>query len=101
LAKIIASTDAGGQLALPHLEMPTHHDIRAGDIVAKRLYGNLAAAADRGPRAPARQCRKIKTDRLGSELRPPQSTKAEKLHWPLKQPNQLFNRAIALCRNAG
>jgi hypothetical protein len=29
------------------------------------------------------------------------STKAEKLHWPLKQPNQLFNRAIALCRNAG
>jgi hypothetical protein len=29
------------------------------------------------------------------------STQAEKLHWPLKQPNQLFNRAIALCRNAG
>jgi hypothetical protein len=29
--------------------MPAHHDVRAGDIVAKRLYGNLAAAADRGP----------------------------------------------------
>jgi hypothetical protein len=29
------------------------------------------------------------------------STQAERLHWPLKQPNQLFNRAIALCRNAG
>jgi len=40
---------ASGQPALPHLEMPAHHDVRAGDIVAKRLYGNLAAAADRGP----------------------------------------------------
>ena len=34
---------------LPHLDLPAHHDVRAGDIVAKRLYGNLAAAADRGP----------------------------------------------------
>src|SRR5262249_9799676 len=37
------------QPALPYLDMPAHHDVRAGDIVAKRLYGNLAAAADRGP----------------------------------------------------
>src|SRR5215469_13701196 len=49
LAKIITWPDAGGQPTLPHLEMPAHHDVRAGDIVAKRLYGNLAAAADRGP----------------------------------------------------
>ena len=28
--------------------------VRAGDILAKRLYGNLAAAADRGWRARAR-----------------------------------------------
>jgi hypothetical protein len=34
---------------LPHLDLPGHHDVRASDIVAKRLYGNLAAAADRGP----------------------------------------------------
>jgi hypothetical protein len=34
---------------LPHLSMPDHHDVRAGDIVLRRLHGNLAAAADRGP----------------------------------------------------
>jgi len=45
----ITLLDVGGQPALPHLEMPAHHDVRVGDIVAKRLYGNLAAAADRGP----------------------------------------------------
>ena len=32
---------------------------------------------------------------------PGRSIQAERLHWPLKPPNQLFNRAIALCRNAG
>lgn len=37
------------QLALPHLIMPAHHDVRPGDIVTRRLHGNLAAAADRGP----------------------------------------------------
>ncbi|QCU72646.1 DUF763 domain-containing protein [Luteimonas yindakuii] len=35
---------------LPHLAMPDHHDVRAGDIVLRRLHGNLAAAADSGPR---------------------------------------------------
>jgi hypothetical protein len=49
LARIIAPPDTGGQPELPHLEMPAHHDVRASDVVAKRLYGNLAAAADRGP----------------------------------------------------
>ena len=52
LAKIItcdAPRDAGGEPLLPHLDLPAHHDVRAGDILAKRLYGNLAAAADRGP----------------------------------------------------
>ena len=48
LSKITAS-NASGQPALPHLDMPAHHDVRAGDLVAKRLYGNTAAAADRGP----------------------------------------------------
>jgi hypothetical protein len=37
------------QLELPHLVMPTHHDVRAENIVTKRLHGALAAAADRGP----------------------------------------------------
>jgi hypothetical protein len=53
LAKIIAcdaTRDAGGEPLLPHLDLPAYHDVRPDDIVEKRLYGNLAAAADRGPR---------------------------------------------------
>jgi hypothetical protein len=34
---------------LPHLVMPAHHDVRSEDIVTRRLHGNLAAAAERGP----------------------------------------------------
>ena len=52
LGKIMAWETAPApsrQPGLPHLEMPAHHDVRAGDVVARRLYGNLAAAADRGP----------------------------------------------------
>jgi uncharacterized protein len=37
------------QPLLPHLVMPAHHDVRPGDVLARRLRGNLAAAADRGP----------------------------------------------------
>ena len=35
---------------LPHLVMPGHHDIRAKDVIARRLHASLAAAAERGPR---------------------------------------------------
>ena len=38
------------QPLLPHLIMPSHHDVRGSDVVARRLHGNLAAAADRGPK---------------------------------------------------
>jgi hypothetical protein len=34
---------------LPHLVMPTHHDVRPKDVMLRRLHGALAAAADRGP----------------------------------------------------
>ena len=34
LSKITALT-ASGQPALPHLEMPAHHDVRAGDVSTK------------------------------------------------------------------
>jgi hypothetical protein len=34
---------------LPYLDLPAHHDVRNSDVVTQRLYGNLAAAADRGP----------------------------------------------------
>jgi uncharacterized protein len=37
------------QPLLPHLIMPAHHDVRAKDVNLRRLRGNLAAAADRGP----------------------------------------------------
>jgi uncharacterized protein len=35
---------------LPHLDLPEHHDVRSDDVDAQRLYANLAAAADRGPK---------------------------------------------------
>lgn len=35
---------------LPHLQMPGRHEVRASDVVLRRLHGVLAAAADRGPK---------------------------------------------------
>jgi hypothetical protein len=37
------------QAMLPHLVLPDHHDVRAEDVVERRLHGTLAAAADRAP----------------------------------------------------
>jgi hypothetical protein len=37
------------QPSLPHLVMPAHHDVRPKDVIARRLHGTLAAAAERGP----------------------------------------------------
>ncbi|MET3582087.1 hypothetical protein ABID19_005145 [Mesorhizobium robiniae] len=37
------------QPMLPHLIMPAHHDVRESDVVMRRLHGNMAAAAERGP----------------------------------------------------
>jgi hypothetical protein len=34
---------------VPHLHMPAHHDVRASDVLLRRLHGTLASAADRGP----------------------------------------------------
>jgi hypothetical protein len=44
-----AAPAMGDQPMLPHLIMPAHHDVRAKDVIARRLHGNLAAAAERGP----------------------------------------------------
>jgi hypothetical protein len=44
-----AAPAPAAQPLLPHLVMPAHHDVRASDVVLRRLHGNLAAAADRGP----------------------------------------------------
>ena len=43
------SEEPSAQLALPHLVMPTHHDVRSSDVFTRRLHGTLAAAAERGP----------------------------------------------------
>ncbi|MER8764050.1 MULTISPECIES: DUF763 domain-containing protein [unclassified Mesorhizobium] len=37
------------QKLLPHLVMPAHHDVHESDVVMRRLHGNIAAAAERGP----------------------------------------------------
>jgi uncharacterized protein len=34
----------------PHLITPAHHDVRGSDVIARRLHGNVAAAADRAPK---------------------------------------------------
>jgi uncharacterized protein len=43
------SGEAPAQALLPHLIMPSHHDVRSSDVFARRLHGTLAAAAGRGP----------------------------------------------------
>jgi hypothetical protein len=49
----LSRTDApqapAAQAMLPHLTLPDHHDVRAEDIIVRRLHGNLAAAAEQGP----------------------------------------------------
>jgi hypothetical protein len=34
---------------LPHLQLPHHHEVRASDVMLRRLHGTLAAAAEAGP----------------------------------------------------
>jgi uncharacterized protein len=59
IARVLTALDTRGtvptknaeaeQLPLPHLVMPAHHEVRPKDVLARRLHGTLAAAADRGP----------------------------------------------------
>ena len=44
-----AQASAPAQPFLPHLVMPAHHEVRAKDVMLRRLHGALAAAAERGP----------------------------------------------------
>jgi hypothetical protein len=50
LGRIEGRTVERAQTLLPHLDLPDHHDVRAGDVMLKRLHGNLAAAAEQGPK---------------------------------------------------
>jgi hypothetical protein len=49
VSELIRLDEPPAQGLLPHLIMPAHHDVRAKDVVLRRLHGTLAAAADRGP----------------------------------------------------
>ena len=44
-----APTAPEAEPLLPHLVMPSHHDVRASDVRLPRLHASLAAAADRAP----------------------------------------------------
>ncbi|MBV9575696.1 MAG: DUF763 domain-containing protein, partial [Gammaproteobacteria bacterium] len=44
------SINKEGQMTIPYLDMPIHHDVRAENISLRRLHGNIAAAIDRGPK---------------------------------------------------
>ncbi len=53
----LTSLDAGRaqpqlqlEMDLPHLVMPDHHDVRTEDVNLGRIHGNLAAAAENGPK---------------------------------------------------
>jgi hypothetical protein len=46
--RIVAAVRRIGAEA-PHLALPDHHEVRAGDMVLRRLHGALAAATARGP----------------------------------------------------
>jgi hypothetical protein len=43
------TSEPPAQGLLPHLVMPTHHEVRSADVFTRRLHGTLAAAAERGP----------------------------------------------------
>jgi hypothetical protein len=50
VGRIEGRVPADAPTLLPHLDLPDHHDVRAGDVVLRRLHGNLAAAAEQGPK---------------------------------------------------
>lgn len=49
LLREIVKLHAGSSSPQPSLSLPFHHDVRAEDVVARRLRGAIAAAHERGP----------------------------------------------------
>jgi hypothetical protein len=52
LAREMAALEArpSAEPLLPHLALPDRHDVRASDVMLRRLHGTLAAAAEAGPK---------------------------------------------------
>jgi hypothetical protein len=50
IRRLSPAEEPAAQPALPHLVMPAHHDVRAGDVRIGRLHATLVAAADAGPK---------------------------------------------------
>ncbi|MFN3726953.1 MAG: DUF763 domain-containing protein [Allosphingosinicella sp.] len=50
MALLRAPSPPPAQGALPHLDLPDHHDVRPDDVILRRLHGTLAAAAEAGPK---------------------------------------------------
>lgn len=103
---------------LPHLSMPAHHDVRASDIVLRRLRGNLAAAAERGPRdfeelllTPGVGKRTVEALALVSEVvhgAPSRFTDPARFSWahggkdghPFPVPTKVYDQTIRVMREA-
>jgi uncharacterized protein len=49
-AAALRPAPAKAQAELPHLILPDHHDVRADDVIVRRLHGTFAAAAEAGPK---------------------------------------------------
>jgi hypothetical protein len=47
---LVQASRPEAQPLLPHLVMPAHHEVRAEDVIPRRLHAAFAAAADRGPK---------------------------------------------------
>jgi len=50
LRRTAAAPASAAAPMLPNLILPDHHDVRADDIIVRRLHGTLAAAAEQGPK---------------------------------------------------
>jgi hypothetical protein len=49
IARTRPASRAGVQPALPHLDLPAHHEVTSRDVALQRLHASIAAAAERGP----------------------------------------------------
>jgi hypothetical protein len=47
---LFPETEPAPESLTAHLRLPAHHEVRASDVVLRRLHAALAAAADRGPK---------------------------------------------------